>query len=103
MNYSIQESERKRRASIFPKLERGFTLKQHGRSGHLYYRTEDLMLEFYTEMSGVPEYHYLIWEDGMKNWVYPISKPTTSEEQKRISTELVSWLKAQGHKTDWKD
>jgi len=103
MKYSIQESEAKRRESIFPKLECGFTLKQRGRSGYLYYKTEDQMLEFYTEMSGVPEYHYLIWEDGLEKWVYPVSEPTTSEEQKRISAELVSWLKVQGHKTDWRE
>lgn len=59
MSHSIEESEQERRESIFPKLEHGFTLKQTGRSGYLYYRTEDRMLEFYTEMSGVPEYSYL--------------------------------------------
>jgi len=102
MKHSIEESEQKRRELVFPKLENGFTHKRRGRSGYLYYKNAGRMLELYTEISGVPEYHFLIWEEGLENWVYPYRESLWVEEKKRISKELVYWLRKQGHKTDFK-
>ena len=103
MDYSIQESEQMRRESIFPSLENGFKHILSGRSGFLYYKSENRMLELYTEISGVPEYHFLIWEDGLEYWVYPNREPVSAKDQNRISEELLSWLKGQGHKTDFNE
>lgn len=102
MNDSYQEYDQKRREAIFSRLEPGFTLKRRGRSGFLYYKTRERMLELYTEMSGVPEYHYLIWEEGLKHWVFPEQELVSSEDRTRISQELGEWLKEQGHQTDFK-
>ena len=71
MKHSIEESEQKRRKLVFPKLETGFTHIRDGRSGFLYYKRAGRMLELYTEISGVPEYNFLIWEEGLEYWVYP--------------------------------
>ena len=102
MEHSIEESEQKRRELVFPKLEKGFTRKRTGRSGYLYCKNAGRMLELYTEMSGVPEYHFLIWEEGFENWVYPNRESLWVEEKKQISKELVYWLRKQGHKTNFK-
>jgi hypothetical protein len=101
MNHALEESERKRRESVFPKLEKGFTHKRHGRSGFLYYKNAGRMLELYTEVSGVPEYNFLIWEEGLEYWVYPNRESLWVEEKKRISKELEYWLRKQGHKTNF--
>lgn len=98
----MQDSERKRRESVFLKLSPGFTFKPRGRAGYIYYKNTDRLLELYVEMSGVPEYDFLIWEDVLEKWVYPTTEPTSAKEQKRISKELVAWLKQNNFKTDYK-
>ena len=102
MNHSIEESEQKRRELVFPKLENGFTHILPGRSGFLYDKNAGRMLELYTEISGVPEYHFLVWEEGLEHWVYPDREALWIEEKKRISKELLYWLRKQGHKTNFK-
>ena len=102
MNHSIEEAEQKRRELVFPKLENGFTHIRDGRSGFLYYKRAGRMLELYTEISGVPEYNFLVWEEGLETWVHPNREPVWVEEKKRISQELVFWLRKQGSKTNFK-
>jgi hypothetical protein len=102
MKHSIEASEQERRELVFPTLENGFTHTQRGRSGYLYYKDAGRMLELYTELSGVPEYHFLIWEEGLEAWVYPNRESLSTEEKTRISQELGYWLRKQGHKTNFK-
>ena len=60
------------------------------------------MLEIYTEISGVPEYDFLIWEEGLEDWVYPNRESLSELEKERISKELVFWLRRQRFKTNFK-
>ncbi len=81
-------------------LAEGFTFKPHGRSGFVYYKQGNCVLEVYVEMSGVPQHDFLTWEDGFTSWVLPVAEKVDDSDQRRIRTEYEEWVKSNGWKTD---
>jgi hypothetical protein len=67
----------------------------------VYFSRNGKVFEVEWEISGVPEYDFLLWwETDCKRWVHPDESPTTEEEQREIFQSLKGWLDENGHKTD---
>ena len=101
MQAAVLQAEADRRAKVAPTLPQGFTFQPEGRSGFIYYRAGDRVLEIYVEMSGVPHYDMLVSPDGLDQWVFPTVAPLTPEERVAIRTQFSAWLTQQNFKTDF--
>lgn len=96
-----QESHQARRARIAPTLPQGFTLDSHGRSGFIYYRAGDRVIEIYVEMSGVAHFDMLVSPEGLDHWIHPEKLALTDDERRFVLSEFSEWLKLQSFKTDY--
>ena len=98
---AVRQSQLDRRIQVAPTLRQGFTFRPDGRSGFIYFRSGDRVLEIYVEMSGVPEYDMLVWPDGLDTWVYPEGVPLTADERTEVRNQFSTWLSQQKFKTDY--
>ncbi|MCG8434608.1 MAG: hypothetical protein MJA83_11305 [Gammaproteobacteria bacterium] len=94
------KSVEQRRAGEFSSLVDGITLKQDTRSGYLYYKENDRLLEIYVEMSAVKKYDFLLSWEGLNSWVYPEKVETTDEERKRLQELVENWLNEKAYKVN---
>jgi hypothetical protein len=90
-----------RRTKVVSTLPQGFTFRPDGRSGFIYYRAGDRVLEIYVETSAVARYDMLVWPEGLDEWVYPESAPLSSDERIDVRRQFRTWLKHQKFKTDY--
>ena len=97
---AVLQSQGNRRAKVAPTLPQGFTFRPDGRSGFIYYRLGDRVLEIYVEMSGVALYDMLVWPEGLDDWVFPEARPLTGDERIDVRSQFRAWLSEQGLKTD---
>ena len=92
----IQQIEENRIAAIdLASIPEGWSESTSGRSGYLYFREGDNILEIATEMSAVKQYDILIYENGFQNWIVPLHEPLTNEQRQRTAHSLANWLKEQ--------
>lgn len=78
----------------------GFHLKNHGRSGMIYYAESGKVCEFDFEISGVPEYDLIFYFDTLNNWFFPINLSINMEDKERIRLQFIDWLKSRKIKGD---
>jgi len=98
---AVRHKQQERRAKVGAALPQGFTFRPDGRSGFIYYRAGDRVLEIYVEMSGVALYDLLVWPEGLEDWIYPEAVPLTPDERIALRDEFRAWLKQQSFKTDF--
>ena len=100
INRAVQAAQTERRRTDFPALEEGYTFKAEGRSGFVYYRDGDHVLEIYWEMSGVPQYDILIAPLEITKWTSPADRPIPPEKRQQIIDGLKTYLLAQKIRAD---
>jgi hypothetical protein len=100
MNQAVQAAQTKRRGNDFPALEEGYTFKAEGRSGFVYYREGDHVLEIYWEMSGVPQYDILIAPLEITKWTSPGDQTIPPEKRQQIVDGLRTYLLARKIRPD---
>ena len=98
---AVVQAQLNRRTKVAPALPQGFTFHPDGRSGFIYYRAGDRVLEIYVEMSGVAHYDVLVWPEGLDTWVYPERTPLTADELIEVRKQFSAWLRQQNFKTDY--
>jgi hypothetical protein len=98
---AVQAAQQKRRQKDFPRLEEGYTFKGDGRSGFVYYREGDQILEIYWEMSGVPQYDVLISLSEVQKWTSPDGLPIPSQKKDQIVSGLKDFLLARKIRADF--
>lgn len=98
---AVQAAQAKRRGADFPALEEGYTFKADGRSGFVYFREDDRVLEIYWEMSGVPEYDILISPLEITSWTRPEDQLIPPEQRQQIVDGLRSFLLAKRIRSDF--
>ena len=59
-------------------LPQGLTFCPDGRSGLIYFRRDDHVLELYWEMSGVDDYDILLSLEGVRRWAQNETGPARS-------------------------
>jgi hypothetical protein len=70
----------------------GFHFKGYGRGGNIVYQEGQRSCKIEYEISGVPEYHILVFFDALKNWNTPGDIPISKEEKELIRNNLLEWL-----------
>lgn len=81
-------------------LKQGFTLHVEGRSGAVFYKRDEHILEIYWEMSGVPEYDILLSTEEIRYWKYPHKEEVADMERDQIVGALESWLRKENLRSD---
>lgn len=100
INRAVQAAQTNRRGNDFPALEEGYTFKAEGRSGFVYYREGDHVLEIYWEMSGVPEYDILIAPLDVTKRTSPADQPILPAKREQIVSGLRTYLLARKIRPD---
>ncbi len=100
LKMAVEAAAVTRRETIFPGLSEGFTFKPQGRSGFVYYKESNHVLEIYWEMSGVPEFDILISPLEIREWTVPPGCPISPEKQKEIVAGLGKFLVASKVRAD---
>jgi hypothetical protein len=100
LSTAVAKSFLERRAAVFPRLQPGFTFEGTGRCGYIYFKEDRHMLEVYWEMSGVPQYDFLLSREGLGEWCYPEVAKVTSIRQTEILADLRAWLRERKMRTD---
>jgi len=67
----------------------GFHLKNHGRSGTVYYVESEKVCEIYFEISGVPEYDLIFYFDSLENWFLPTDVTMASKDKEKIKLQFI--------------
>jgi len=101
MMQAVAAAQQKRRQTDFPRLAQGYTFKADGRSGYVYYREGERVLEIYWEMSGVPEYDILISLSEIRNWTTPEAVLIPSDKRDQIISGLKEFLVASRIRPDF--
>jgi hypothetical protein len=101
MMQAVEAAQQKRRQTDFPGLAQGYTFKPDGRSGFVYYREGELILEIYFEMSGVPQYDILISLSEVRNWTMPQQSPIPAHKRDQIISGLKDFLLASRIRPDF--
>ena len=96
----VAEKFIERRKIAFPTLQPGFTFEGTGRCGYVYFKEQERLLEVYWEMSGVPQFDYLLSPQGLSEWCYPARVPVSPARQSELLAELKAWLSAKKIRTD---
>ena len=92
-----------RRAAVFAEMNDGFCLRMDGpsnRSGWLYHRADDRLLDVYVEATGYEEYDYIIDWAALEAWTYPVHAPLSSESRAQLTRKVGDWLDAQNMSTN---
>lgn len=82
------------------KLKQGFTFHAEGRSGAVFYKRDERILELYWEMSGVPEYDILLSTEEIRFWKYPQEEKIENPERDQIVRSLELWLRKENLRSD---
>ncbi len=98
---AVREARAHRRSEAASTLAPGFTFRPVGRSGFIYFRSGERVLEVYVEMAGVAPYDMLVWPEGLENWIYPERLPLSSGELQSVRREFGAWLKQQNFTPDY--
>ena len=101
MMQAMEAAQQKRRQTDFPGLAQGYTFKAEGRSGFVYYREGEQILEIYWEMSGVPRYDILISPSEIGNWTTPGGLAIPSLKRDQIISGLKEFLLASKIRPDF--
>lgn len=101
MMQAVEAAQQKRCQTEFPRLAQGYTFKADGRSGFVYYREGDQILEIYWEMSGVPQYDILISLSEIRNWTTPERTAIPGEKRDQIISGLKDFLVASRIRPDF--
>jgi hypothetical protein len=102
MMQAVEAAQLKRRQTEFPRLAQGYTFKADGRSGFLYYREGEQILEIYWEMSGVPQYDSLISLSEIRNWTKPEQTAIPCDKRNQIISGLKDFLLASRIRPDFR-
>ena len=71
----------------------GFHLKQHGRSGTIYYvDSSSKVCECYCDLSGAANYDIIVPENQLTEWFLPAKEKLSSTEKEKIIAEMKTWL-----------
>ena len=84
----------------FTNLPEGFSLHSRGRSGFVYFRARECVLELYWEISGVEDYDWLLSLEATKAWAHPKEEKMSDAERQTIVDALESWLASKNIRTD---
>lgn len=95
------EKERWRKDKVEKLLKtQGFHIKDHGRSGMIYFVENEKFCEIYYEISGVSQYDILIFFDSLSEWAFPQKKEMMDNEKEAIKESLAIWLQIKKIKAD---
>ena len=97
---AVKRSKEKRKTKLYPTLPQGFSLRYEGRSGAVFYRKEDKILDIYWEMSGVDDYDILLLPLDLSEWSHPEGERIPDDEREQIVCDLEIFLKGQNIKSD---
>ena len=98
---AVEAAQQKRHQTDFPGLAQGYTFKPDGRSGFVYYREGEQILEIYFEMSGVPQYDILISLSTVRDWTIPQRLPIPPQKRDQIISGLKDFLLASRIRPDF--
>jgi hypothetical protein len=101
IRHAVQAAQEKRREKDFRGLNQGYTFKADGRSGFVYFREGDQILEIHWEMSGVPKYDVLISLSDIQNWTRPAGAIIPAQKKEYILNELKKFLLAKRIRPDF--
>jgi hypothetical protein len=101
MMKAVREAQEKRRQKDFSHLKEGYTFKPDGRSGFVYYKEAEQILEIYWEMSGVRQYDILISLSEIQKWTRPEGAAISAEKREQIITGLKEFLLAEKIRPDF--
>jgi hypothetical protein len=90
----------RRMKARFTSLPEGFSGRSQGRSGFVYFRRQEKVLELYWEISGVADYDWLVSLEATKVWADPKGEQVPEVERQEIVEALESWLVSQKIRTD---
>ena len=74
-------------------------LEMTGRCGELKYYESNRYASAYVEMSGVPEYHLLVWSDDFGKW--SDGNSINKKEHEKILTAFKRWAEETNFKCQW--
>jgi hypothetical protein len=101
MMQAVEAAQQKRHQTDLPGLAQGYTFKADGRSGFVYYREGEQILEIYWEMSGVPQYDILISLSEIREWARPRGVAIPSHKRDQIISGLKEFLLASRIRPDF--
>jgi hypothetical protein len=78
-------------------LANGYTWRTDGRTGCLYIKRHDRVLEVFYENSGTPEFDIILYWSSAA-WILPNQEALSSAERTELYEELSQWLKETGTK-----
>ncbi len=84
----------------FAALSEGFSVRSHGRSGFVYFREQERVLELYWEISGVEDYDWLLSLEATRTWAHPKGARVAQAERQKIIDALEGWLALKKIRTD---
>jgi hypothetical protein len=84
----------------FAALPEGFSLESRGRSGCVFFRERNRVLELYWEISGVEDYDWLLSLEPAKAWTHPKEEKITESKRREILDALERWLVSKKIRSD---
>ncbi|MCP4607555.1 MAG: hypothetical protein GY845_02410 [Planctomycetes bacterium] len=95
------DHERRQKDKLHKLMQKdGFHIKQHGRTGTIYYIDSGRVCEIDFELAGVRELDILISPNAIESWALPEHTVLTQEERDNIRRDLKNWLIKKGIKAD---
>lgn len=85
---------------IYNELPEGVSLQMHGRYGYLYFKNIYGYIEFYVELSGVPQYQFLVWFETVSVWTFPSNIEISTEVKLMVKSKLIEFLEQNGITSD---
>ena len=78
-------------------LANGYTWRTDGRTGCLYIKRQDRVMEVFYENSGSPEFDIILYWSSA-TWILPNQEAISLTERTALYEELLQWLKETGTK-----
>ena len=70
-----------------------------GRCGDLVFVDGDREASAYVELSGVPQYTFLVWTEQLEQW--STAEPITAAERTSILAAFDEWARSEGISCQW--
>lgn len=96
---AVKKEEARRQTEVYPKLSQGYSFEAHGRSGSVYFKSGEKVLDLFWEMSGVDHYDILLLPWDLSKWTHPV-EPIPKDERDRIMDGLEEFLKKKKIRSD---
>jgi len=72
----------------------------HGRYGYLYFKNNYGYIQFYVELSGVPQFQFLVWFKTVSVWTFPSDFEISTDDKLVVKSKLIEFLEQKGITSD---